>query len=254
MILGVDVSFWQGLMDWQICQEAGARFAFIRAGSCNNVTGRCYEDFLFKENAEDATVPFGFYWYFRPNHNPTVQADYFCNLIKDIDWRMLPVMDIESTGGKNPGEVGDAAAEFVSRIYTKLDTWPLIYTRGYFWNDKVNYRSVFDECDLWVARYTSKDKPWDNLGDHAKLAPNYWTDWTFWQYTSQGDAVTYGGPGPPSGDDDIDLNRFNGDEDAFNEYVGYTVDEGVLPSEIGIKANIEIEGEDVKYKGKIQRL
>ena len=227
MIQGVDVSFWQGLIDWQECEEAGAKFAFIRAGSCVSSTGQCYEDYLFSENAEDAPplMPVGFYWYFRPQHNPTAQADYFCDLIRDKYWRLPPVMDIESTGGLSQARVGDACAEFVSRVYERTDTWPIIYTRGYFWNDQVAYRSVFDECDLWVARYTGRPKPWGNTGDEAKLAPQYWTEWTFWQYTDEGDAVKYGGPGPPSGDDDIDLNWFNGDEAAFNEYVGYTVEE-----------------------------
>ena len=225
MLIGIDVSFWQGLWDWDISVEQDVRFAFIRAGSCTSSSGVCYEDYLFKENAEDAPdkMPVGFYWYFRPQHNPTAQADYFCDLIRGVDWRLPPVMDIESTGGLSQAAIGDACAEFIGRVYEKLDVWPIIYTRGYFWNDKVAYRSIFDECDLWVARYTNQAKPWGNSRDSTKLAPNYWTDWTFWQYTSQGHAVYYGGPGPPSGDDDVDLNLFNGTEDEFNEYVGYTV-------------------------------
>ena len=228
MIPGVDVSKWQGLMDWLECLDAGAKFAFIRAGSCNALTGQCYEDYLFKENSgyyEDHQgapdlMPVGFYWYFRPNLNPTQQADYFCNLIKDVDWRLSPVMDIETTGGLGQAAVGDACAEFVTRVHEKLDVWPLIYTRGYFWNDRVAYRSIFDECDLWVARYTSQPKPWGNAGDESKLAPNYWTDWTFWQYSADnnGRGAEFGATSKS-----IDLDYFNGDEAVFNEYVGCTV-------------------------------
>ncbi len=191
---------------------------------------------MFWENAADAPsrMPVGFYWYFRPNYNATEQADYFCELIMDEDWLLPPVLDIESTGGLGSSVVGDRCAEFVARVYAKTGKWPIIYTRGYFWNDHVNWRSVFDECDLWIARYTKWGKPWGNVFDSSKLKPFGWSDWTFWQYSDENNrAVELGGLGPPAGDDDVDLNWFNGDEAAFNEYVGYTVVE--LPEVVEVK-------------------
>jgi lysozyme len=255
-ILGIDVSKWQGLWDWDISVEQGIRFAFIRAGSINNVTGVCYEDYLFPENAEAAPsrMPVGFYWYFRPQHNPTKQANYFCDLIEEKDWKLPPVLDIETDGGLGNSVVGSACAEFVGRVYERTETWPIIYTRGYFWNDNVAYRSIFDECDLWVARYTWKAKPWGNLFESPKLAPNYWKTWTFWQYSDENNkAVQYGGPGPPSGDDDVDLNWFNGDQAAFDDYYK-TEPSTSLPDVLGVKINVEYEGVDVKYQGKVTRV
>ena len=40
-VLGCDVSKWQGDMDWQKCAAAGAKYAFIRAGSITLNTGEC---------------------------------------------------------------------------------------------------------------------------------------------------------------------------------------------------------------------
>jgi GH25 family lysozyme M1 (1,4-beta-N-acetylmuramidase) len=224
MMPGVDVSWWQGLIDWQICRDAGARFAFIRAGSCNSVSGANYEDNLFRENVEgafEANMPFGCYWYFRPNFSPTSQAIYFSELIGPENWVLPPVMDLESApSGMTPDQVADAAEEFITQVYANLTVWPLNYSRGYWWNEHVNYRLVFAECDLWIARYTSLPEPWGNDGDSDLLQPEGWNDWKFWQHTDQGDAEMYGGPGPPSGDDDIDLNWFNGTEDEFLLYLG----------------------------------
>lgn len=251
MIFGIDLSKWQGLWDWDISVEQGVRFAFIRAGSIST-GGALYEDYQFKVNAEEAPkrMPVGFYWYFRPNHDATKQADYFCDLIKDKGWKLPPVMDIETKGGLGNSTVGAACAKFVGRVYDRTNTWPIVYTRGYFWNDNVAYRSIFDECDLWVARYTWKSKPWGNLFESPKLAPNYWTDWTFWQYSAENNkAKELGGPGPPSGDDDVDLNWFNGDEFAFQEYIG-DESEPEYPDDIGIK--IDIDG--VKYHGRVPRV
>ena len=219
MILGVDVSKWQGLIDWNTCREAGAQYAFIRAGSCNAVSGVCYEDNLFKENSgyfEDhqgapALMPVGYYWYFRPQHNPMSQANYFCDLLDGADYLLPPVIDCENNGGLSPSAYADSIKTFLDRVEARTGYKPIIYTSKSKWAE-VEPRSYWPSYDLWVAHYTLNTEP---------LVPDGLT-WTFWQYTSQGDAVTYGGPGPPSGDDDIDLNWFNGTEDEFLLYIGAT--------------------------------
>ena len=250
-LLGIDVSKWQGLWDWENAESAGVHFAFIRAGSIDNSSGVCYEDYQFENNALYAPeyMPVGFYWYFRPNHDAHKQADYFSELINPENWLLPPVIDIETSGGKTADQVGDAVAAFIGRVYEKTTVWPLIYTRGFFWNDYVAYRSIFDECDIWIARYTSKPQPWDNPGENPKFKPGHWTDWTFWQYTQFGDAVQYGGHGPPNGDDDVDMNWFNGDLDAFHKYLGI-YEKPQLPESIGVK--VDIDG--VKYHGHIGRV
>jgi GH25 family lysozyme M1 (1,4-beta-N-acetylmuramidase) len=43
-LLGTDVSKWQGDMNWEKADSAGANFAFIRAGSIDNISGNCYTD------------------------------------------------------------------------------------------------------------------------------------------------------------------------------------------------------------------
>ena len=226
MILGVDVSYWQGLMDWQIAREAGVKFAFIRAGSCNSVSGVCYEDFLFKENAEDAPklMPVGYYWYLRPQHNSLTQANYFCDLLDTADYLLPPVCDVENSGGLHPSAYADAVKNFLDRVETRTGYKPIIYTSKSKWA-QVEPRPYWDDYDLWVAHYTMSPEP---------LVPEAWdiNGWMFWQYTSQGDAVKYGGPGPPSGDDDIDLNWFNGTEDEFLLYLGA---EPPMPKRVRVK-------------------
>ena len=252
-LLGVDVSRWQGPMDWYTTKAAGAKFAFIRAGSCNSSDGSCYTDDQFPNNAEFAPLylPVGYYWYFRPNHNPTVQADYFCDLIQGETWALPPVVDLEVTGGLSPANVTMKTTEFIARINERLKIWPILYSRAYFLHDYTVYHPFWEECDLWIARYTTKDEPWGNPNDYPKVKPPYWDNWTFWQYIADSDAaVKYGGHGPPNGDDDIDLNYFNGDEAAFEEYIGAPSPPTFpYPADIGVK--IDIEG--VKYWGRIPR-
>jgi len=253
MLLGVDVSWWQGPMDWEKCKSAGAKFAFIRAGSCTGTGGQNYKDNQFDNNAEFAppVLPVGYYWYFRPNFSPRSQADYFCDLIEPETWVLPPVLDLETTGGLSASAVTNSSVEFIARIYERLSIWPIVYSRSYFMHDYTVDHPLWHECDLWIARYVQKPAPWGNPNDSAKIKPPYWDDWRFWQWVAESDAaVQFGGLGPPNGDDDIDLNYFNGDEAAFAEYIGAPPPTFPLPPDIGVK--IDIDG--VKYWGRIPRV
>jgi len=218
-VLGVDVSKWQGVMDWQKCYNAGAKYAFIRAGSIDNLTGVPYYDYQYPLNAMDAPkyLPVGFYWYFRPNHDPLVQADYFCDLIEDDSWLLPPVIDVEDAGGKTPGQVADAVIAFLVRVFERLGFLPIIYTRASFWNPSVAIRDNWSLYDLWIARYTTLPEPWGNVGDGTWLKPRDWTEWTFWQHSADGNGLgnVYGAES-----DSIDLDYFNGDEQDLADYIG----------------------------------
>ena len=251
-LLGIDVSKWQGLWDWESAEAAGVHFAFIRAGSINNATGECYEDEQFKNNALIAPefMPVGFYWYFRPNHSAAKQADYFSELINPENWLLPPVMDLESDGGLSPHDVSLAAEKFATRVYKNTTVWPLLYSRSYFLHDNTEPNPIWDNLDLWIARYTlTKLEPWGNPGDAAKLKPPYYDDWTFWQYSMRGEAIKYGGLGPPNGDDDVDLNWFNGDLDEFHKYLGI-YQKPPLPETIGVR--LDVDG--TIYEGHVPRI
>lgn len=84
MIPGVDVSYYQGVMDWQKAATR-AKFAIIRAGSINGVTGVCYEDYQWQSNKSAVTIlPCGFYWFFRPEKSAATQAKYFLDLVRPV--------------------------------------------------------------------------------------------------------------------------------------------------------------------------
>ena len=251
-VLGVDVSKWQGDMNWEKCAAAGAKFAFIRAGSIDNVSGNCYIDYQFMRNASFAPehMPVGYYWYFRPNHDAVKQADFFCDLIENEEQVLSPVIDIETSGNRSARQVTDAMVAFIAKVYDRLKVWPIVYSRSYWLNANTLTHPFWNECDLWVARYKSSlTEPWSD----GYAVPRDWDDWTFWQYIANSNAaVVYGGEGPPGGDDDIDLNYFNGDQAAFDEYCDKPFPPSpVLPPSIGVKVNIEIDGKDVKYQGKV---
>ena len=250
MIEGIDVSKWQGKMDWSKTSSAGAKFAFIRAGSIDNYTGICYTDHQFEANQVAAEyMPIGFYWYYRPNHNAVKQADYFCNLIRDKPDKLPPVLDLENSGRLSAAGVTASAANFVLRVNDNLGVLPLLYSRGAWLNANTVPDDFMKLLDLWIARYTFKGKPWGNIlpwPDKPSINPRDYDTWKFWQWSADGN-----GRGPEFGasSKSIDLNRFNGDQAAFDDYYK-TEPSPSLPDDIGVK--IDIDG--VKYHGRVPRV
>lgn len=238
MLLGCDISKWQGDFDWQKGSDEGLKYAFIRAGSIS-VGGECYRDFQYEKNVSVGPdfMPIGCYWYYRPQFSPIEQANYFWNLLDGEEWVLPPVADIENNGGLQPAQYADSVTAFVTRLENLSGIKPIIYTSRYKWA-QVEPRPYWGEYDLWVAHYTTLPEP---------LLPTAWSDWVFWQYTAQGDGLKYGAESRS-----IDLDRFNGDENDLKEYIGSPFPPSpVLPPSIGVKVNIEIDGQDVKYQGHI---
>lgn len=220
---GIDVSTWQGEMNWQVAGTK-ADFAFIRAGSINGSTGVLYEDYQFIRNSGLAPQYVDFvshYWYFRPQLKVLEQADFFCELVAGSARHLRPVADIESTGGLSREKVASSIQIFCSRVYENIAIWPMIYTRAGFWNSYVAYRDLWDDLDLWIARYsTFIQEPWSG----TYLKPRDWDQWQIWQYSADGNGkgAEYGAVSKS-----IDLNHFNGDYAALKAY-----SEKLFPTEL----------------------
>lgn len=220
MVEGIDVSKWQGVMSWATAAQR-AKFAFVRAGSINAITGEPYADYQFVNNQAAANyIPVGWYWYWRPAQDPIVQAKYFSDLIRTIPWQLPPVIDVEVSEGVDATVIADRLYTTIKRIEVELEVKPIIYTRTSFWNIALPTRNWYQEYNLWIARYRSNllDKP-DLLGPWAdgKFKIRDWEAWRFWQWQADGN-----GKGSMYGADsaDIDLNVFNGTEYEFQQYVG----------------------------------
>jgi lysozyme len=200
MILGVDVSEYQGEMDWPKCKAAGAEFAYFRVGN-----GPDSEDDQFERNRELAPVvlPTGGYWAFSPDWPALEQADCFCDYLATWDWKLRPWLDIELTGTVPIIERTQALENFVLRVIQRLHILPIIYTRAIWFRDHILPNMVWNCCDLAVARYCGLDHPW---GD-GECKPRDWDDFLFWQWSADGNnrGAEFGAES-----DSIDLDWYQG--------------------------------------------
>lgn len=191
-VKGIDVSYYQGTIDWAAAKTDGVRYAFVRVSD-----GTTFEDPKFAANWQGTKaqgIVRGAYQYFRPNQDAIAQADMMLDAIGgDIaPGDLPPVIDVETDGGLTPAQVTAKVKTWVSRVKAATGRDPIIYTGFYFWRDQVGAPDI-TSSSLWHAQYTSASCP--------NIAPP-WQDWAFWQFTSSGAVDGISG--------NVDVNRFNG--------------------------------------------
>ncbi|MFN7101884.1 MAG: GH25 family lysozyme [Pseudorhizobium sp.] len=195
-IHGIDVSKWNGDIDWKAAKRSGVSFAFIKA-----TEGKDRLDSGFERNwrhAAAAGIPHAPYHFYYFCSTADDQADWFIQNVPKASVRLPPVLDVEwnhtsPTCKLRPDSTTVRAAmqRFMDRIEAHSGKRPIIYTTVDFHRD--NLVSHFDDYHFWIR--STAAHPEDIYASRR---------WAFWQYTATG--VVPGVPG------DTDINVFAGTE------------------------------------------
>ncbi|MBZ9882531.1 glycoside hydrolase family 25 protein [Mesorhizobium sp. CA10] len=200
---GVDVSRWQGNINWGKLRAQGANFAYIKA-----TDGGDHLDPMFMKNwrnADAAGLKRGAYHFFYWCRTASEQADWFIRNVPKVDGALPPVIDVEWNGEssckRRPSreKVLEKMQVFMDRLERHYGQRPIIYTSPDFYRD--NLRGAFQDYPFWlraVAAHPSKVYPGRR--------------WLFWQYSGSG--LSHGVSGR------IDLNVFHGDERQWRAWLG----------------------------------
>lgn len=187
---GIDVSVYQGDIDWARVAGAGVKYAIIRVG--DGMGG----DSKFNRNWQGAKangIVRGAYQFWRSNLDPIAQADHLLEIMGPLEPGDLPpVVDVESTDGVSNAVRAERLQQWLDHVEAATGLTPIIYTGGYFWQDNVG--RDFSRYPLWHAGYTG--------GTCPSTVANQWPDWTFWQFGSTGRVAGING--------NVDEDRFNG--------------------------------------------
>lgn len=173
---GVDVSNWQGPVDWGAVARSGRPFAFAKA-----TEGANFVDAQFATNrlgmAGAGLVLRGFYHFARPDrNNAAAEAANFLRTVGPLAPGEVAVLDLEVAAGPT---VGDWAAEWLAIVAQATGKTPLIYSyQEYLYSIPT---SRLTQYPLWVAAWGA------NNGHLPATQPrtDRWSRWTFWQYTSK---------------------------------------------------------------------
>lgn len=193
-VQGIDVSYFQGDIDWQKVDGAGVRFAYIKA-----TEGGDRFDPKFTDNwyaAKKAGLARGAYhvmYWCRPARE---QASWFmAHVPKDSD-TLPPVLDLEWNGYSKTCPTGIARSTAIAKIKVMLEAMeahtgkrPIIYTDPKFHRDVL--QGQFTDYQFWLRSVAAKPE--------AKYGAR---NWSFWQFTTTGRV-----PGVVGA---VDRNSFNG--------------------------------------------
>lgn len=188
---GVDVSSYQGRVDWAVLRGQGVDFAFIKATEGSGTTDPCFTRNW--ENGQAAGVLVGAYHFFSYDSPGETQADNFIAQVPVTAGALPPVVDVEFYGDKaqNPptrGAVKEILDPLLERLEAHYGQKPILYAtyRTY----KLYIQGEYADYPLWVTR--------------PLLAPMD-KDWSFWQYSHSARLEGYDGK-----ETRIDLNVFRG--------------------------------------------
>ncbi|HEX4612465.1 MAG TPA: glycoside hydrolase family 25 protein [Urbifossiella sp.] len=195
-IQGIDVSHYQGSINWTSVKNSGKSFAFIKA-----TEGTTYTDPTFATNwagAKAAGLIRGAYHFAHPGTDPVAQANFFCNTVHPTTGDLQMMLDLEATDGKTPSQVRSWTVSFINQIVSRTGRPGIIYTGFYFWRDSAGNGSNLN-CPLNLAAYVT---------DPNDYVPAAWSYFTFWQYTSSGTCPGVSG--------NVDRDAFNGSTSGLN--------------------------------------
>lgn len=197
---GIDVSEWQGSIDWNAVAAGGFKYAITRINDGHHM------DPTFRTNWDSIKAVGmirGAYQFYEPNIDPTTQAQWVINAVGQLGPGDLPVtLDVEWTSGTpNAADI----YSWMLQVAAGTGKVPMIYTAVGYWNQY--FSNEFSNLDLWVANY----------GVNCPNMPSSWDHWLFWQWG--------GGPVPGIAGN-VDQNVFNGNLQDLMNVAGQTSGSG----------------------------
>lgn len=202
-VRGVDVSSYQGEIDWEVLSGQGIDFAFIKA-----TEGSSFQDERFPynwQNAGNYGLKIGAYHFFSLDSSGDTQADNFIRTVPKKDGALPPTIDVEFYGdkAKNPPDrenVDQQLTILLGRLEAYYGKKPIIYCTQ-------------KSYDLYI-KDSYKDNP---VWIRDVLFTPYLQDgrrWAFWQYSSHMRLNGYHGK-----EKYIDMNVFYGSQDDWESFL-----------------------------------
>lgn len=167
-VQGIDVSHYQGEIDWEKMSARGIRFAYIKATEGSSYTDEFYMRNL--QGAQAAGISAGAYHFFSFDSSGSGQAAHFTEVTGDAAGDLIPVVDVEYYGNKrkDPPDADAVRAELKEMLQVLEEYYgckPMIYSTQPFYQRFL--QGYFEEYPLWIRA--------------VYLPPLQ--EWTVWQYT-----------------------------------------------------------------------
>jgi lysozyme len=196
---GIDVSHYDGTIDWATVKASGRAFAFAKA-----TEGTSYVDPEFTANwagMKQHGVVRSAYHFFHANMDPTAEANHFLSVMGTLEAGDLPpTLDLEVTDNESAATITANTITWLDTVAAATGTLPILYSGPSFIRDTLGSPAGLEQhARLWDA----------NWAVQCPDVPAPFTGFSFWQYDDAGTV-----PGI-SGASSVDLDKFNGDMNAL---------------------------------------
>lgn len=171
-IHGIDMSHYQGEVFWDaIGHHSGISYVYLKATEGGDRIDSRYEQNIFM--AHQRGIKVGSYHFFRPKTDLALQLENFRTQCLASEQDLIPMLDVESTGGLGREEFCDSLIKFLRFMEDAYHQKPLIYTGKNFYNKYLIGR--LNDYKLMIAMYTDEEPV---LADERDIC--------LWQYTGRG--------------------------------------------------------------------
>lgn len=185
----IDVSRWQGQIDWNKVKGAGIHGAYIKVGGAD---GSLYRDSRATANlsgAESVGLPFGTYYFCSPRVGDAVRQARHAFECGHGRGDLPPALDLEQHNGLPGPQLDRFAREFCDETLRLTGMESAIYTGAWVGQDGSFFGYTdhsLSHCHLWVANYGTNVAGLTPPSGRAPAVPGVWASkgWSVWQFNS----------------------------------------------------------------------
>ena len=176
---GIDLSHYQGQVFWEtVGENTKMAYVYLKATEGGDRIDERYERNILLAHRYGLKV--GSYHFFRPKSPLHLQLVNFKTQCLPGEQDLIPMIDIETTGGLPTSEFCDSLMTFLRMVEIAYHQKPLLYTYRNFYNKHLVGK--VDDYKLMIAMYTEEEPV---LADERDI--------TLWQYTSKGSIIGISG-------------------------------------------------------------
>ncbi|MCD8356798.1 MAG: S-layer homology domain-containing protein [Clostridia bacterium] len=181
---GIDVSKWDGNINWTKVSNDGVDFAFIRVGYRGTSNGALYQDpnfTTYMQNAASAHIPVGVYVFSQALTQAEAQAEanFALERVAAYNIQLPIVMDYEYYNGTGRLDTAHLSrSQKTQNVLAFCETiraagyQPMVYANKSFLTDDLYMDQVNSAAHIWLANYTTNT--------------TYSGSYDFWQYAENG--------------------------------------------------------------------
>ncbi len=182
-IYGMDVSHFNGTIDWNLVPASQIQFVYCKASQGTGFRDNMFATYMAAlANLNYRRGAYHFYSFSNAPIPDQVSNYLGCGLDFKAKGVMPPVVDVEWQSSASLNQyIADNKTTCIAQLRQWVDSvaqqtgrQPMIYTAASFWNQYIGNDAILSQCPLWIADYNA----------NGPAIPQGWNNFTIWQFSA----------------------------------------------------------------------